>query len=228
MSRLAPQPGRDPHHLRRDHARASSWATLEGSVFHGAEPDENRWNIEAGPLDSYSGRLTLRPRPGSVQISAGHLEHPGPSRRKSDARHGRRPTKGDAGRLSRSRPPPAATASPTDGRVGSSEWTWKFAGCGFSGAASGADRNIYQLTHAPTARGCAGAADARLQRLIGTRATSSSGRRSRRARRRSDLLRLRLEIDSVYGKTPVVASLRADPLRRAHGRDGPRHVHEGH
>jgi hypothetical protein len=46
-------------------------------VFHGVEPDENRWNIEAGPLDSYSGRLTLRPAPGlSMQISAGHLEHP--------------------------------------------------------------------------------------------------------------------------------------------------------
>jgi hypothetical protein len=51
--------------------------TLEGSVFHGAEPDENRWNIQTGALDSYSGRLTSQPLPGfTVQVSAGHLTHP--------------------------------------------------------------------------------------------------------------------------------------------------------
>ena len=38
---------------------ASSTVTLEGSAFHGAEPDENRWNIQAGAIDSYSGRLTV-------------------------------------------------------------------------------------------------------------------------------------------------------------------------
>jgi hypothetical protein len=51
--------------------------TLEGSLFHGAEPDENRWNIEAGALDSYSGRLWIRPTPElSFQASVAHLEHP--------------------------------------------------------------------------------------------------------------------------------------------------------
>ena len=51
--------------------------TLEGSGFHGAEPDENRWNIQAGKIDSYSGRLIIRPLPGlSAQFSAGHLENP--------------------------------------------------------------------------------------------------------------------------------------------------------
>jgi hypothetical protein len=51
--------------------------TLEGSLFHGAEPDENRFNVEQGRLDSYSGRLTLRPAVGlSLQVSTGHLEHP--------------------------------------------------------------------------------------------------------------------------------------------------------
>ncbi len=55
----------------------ASIVTLEGSVFHGAEPDENRWNIEAGALDSYSGRLWIRPAPGlSLQASVAHLEHP--------------------------------------------------------------------------------------------------------------------------------------------------------
>ncbi len=35
--------------------------SLEGSVFHGAEPDEDRWDIESGKLDSASGRLWIRP-----------------------------------------------------------------------------------------------------------------------------------------------------------------------
>jgi hypothetical protein len=30
---------------------------IEGSVFHGREPDENRWDIDQGKIDSYSGRL---------------------------------------------------------------------------------------------------------------------------------------------------------------------------
>lgn len=52
-------------------AATASLVTLEGSVFHGAEPDENRFNVEAGRLDSYSGRLTVRPVPGlAPQVSA--------------------------------------------------------------------------------------------------------------------------------------------------------------
>jgi len=51
--------------------------SLEGSVFHGAEPDENRWNIQSGPLDSVSGRLRLRFAGGwSGQVSYGFLKHP--------------------------------------------------------------------------------------------------------------------------------------------------------
>lgn len=34
---------------------------LEVSGFHGREPDEFRWNIDAGKLDSWSTRLTLQP-----------------------------------------------------------------------------------------------------------------------------------------------------------------------
>lgn len=34
---------------------------VEGSAFNGREPDENRWNLDLGRLDSYSGRLTLAP-----------------------------------------------------------------------------------------------------------------------------------------------------------------------
>ena len=56
---------------------SSGIATLEGSAFHGAEPDENRWNIQAGAIDSYSGRLTVVPFDGwTVQVSGGHLTNP--------------------------------------------------------------------------------------------------------------------------------------------------------
>jgi hypothetical protein len=34
---------------------------LEGSVFNGREPDENRWGIDRIKLDSWSARLTLNP-----------------------------------------------------------------------------------------------------------------------------------------------------------------------
>lgn len=52
---------------------------LEGSLFNGREPDENRWNIDlrGRKLDSYSGRLTLNPT-GRVSFSGwyGRLESP--------------------------------------------------------------------------------------------------------------------------------------------------------
>jgi len=55
----------------------ASIVTVEGSIFHGAEPDENRWNLEAGALDSYSGRVWLRPTNElAIQLSVAHLEHP--------------------------------------------------------------------------------------------------------------------------------------------------------
>lgn len=61
--------------------------TLEGSAFHGREPDENRWDIEQGSIDSYSGRLWIRPTPAlSIQISSGHLEHPEKIERGSQTR----------------------------------------------------------------------------------------------------------------------------------------------
>ena len=50
---------------------------IEASGFHGAEPNENRWNIDKGAIDSWSTRLTFRPtRNWSTQFSAGHLNHP--------------------------------------------------------------------------------------------------------------------------------------------------------
>ena len=50
---------------------------VEGSIFRGAEPDENRKAIELGKLDSYSGRIWFTPTPNwTMQISYGHLTHP--------------------------------------------------------------------------------------------------------------------------------------------------------
>ena len=47
------------------------WVRLEASGFHGAEPDENRWNIDWGSMDSYSGRLSIFPTKNwMAQVSA--------------------------------------------------------------------------------------------------------------------------------------------------------------
>jgi hypothetical protein len=50
---------------------------LEASGFHGAEPGENRWIIQSGPIDSWSTRLWFFPsRNWAAQISLGRLAHP--------------------------------------------------------------------------------------------------------------------------------------------------------
>jgi hypothetical protein len=50
---------------------------LEGSRFNGREPDERRWNIETGPLDSTALRLSWNPTPNlSLQASWAHLVAP--------------------------------------------------------------------------------------------------------------------------------------------------------
>jgi len=50
---------------------------LEASGFHGREPDENRWHIEVGGVDSWSTRLTFAPTKDIVaQYSIGHLHSP--------------------------------------------------------------------------------------------------------------------------------------------------------
>ena len=52
-------------------------ARIEVSGFHGREPDENRWTISAGPIDSWSTRLTLNPAANwSGQYSIGRLHSP--------------------------------------------------------------------------------------------------------------------------------------------------------
>ncbi|MEA2329082.1 MAG: hypothetical protein QOE68_4041 [Thermoanaerobaculia bacterium] len=47
------------------------------SGFHGREPDEKRWDIDAGKIDSWAARVTFDPTPNwSAQLSTGHLKHP--------------------------------------------------------------------------------------------------------------------------------------------------------
>ncbi|MGH9750031.1 MAG: hypothetical protein ACRD6R_08925, partial [Candidatus Polarisedimenticolia bacterium] len=74
------------HHLQDSTHIASDVVTagwdhgtirFEASGFHGEEPDDERWNIDQGGIDSWSGRLTWRPSPRfAVQLSRGRLEEP--------------------------------------------------------------------------------------------------------------------------------------------------------
>ncbi len=51
--------------------------TIEGSAFHGHEPDERRWNIDGGKIDSWSTRLRLQPTDNlDLQVSTAHLTKP--------------------------------------------------------------------------------------------------------------------------------------------------------
>jgi len=55
------------------------WFKLEGSVFNGREPDENRYNFEAHRWNSRSARLSFAPNSNwSMQISYGLLRDPEP------------------------------------------------------------------------------------------------------------------------------------------------------
>jgi len=50
---------------------------LEGSAFRGREPDENRYDIETGKLDSASVRLSWNPtKDWALQVSRGHIASP--------------------------------------------------------------------------------------------------------------------------------------------------------
>jgi hypothetical protein len=50
---------------------------LEASAFNGREPNEERWSIQLGALDSWSGRASYAPgRNWTAQYSVGRLEHP--------------------------------------------------------------------------------------------------------------------------------------------------------
>jgi hypothetical protein len=51
--------------------------SVEGSAFHGAEPDEGRWDLDPGAIDSWSARVKLILGGGwSGQVSYGFLNEP--------------------------------------------------------------------------------------------------------------------------------------------------------
>jgi hypothetical protein len=53
------------------------WFKLEGSIFNGREPGENRYNFEANPWNSRSARLWFAPNSNwSMQVSHGFLKNP--------------------------------------------------------------------------------------------------------------------------------------------------------
>jgi hypothetical protein len=52
-------------------------ARIEASGFHGREPNEHRWQVQQGPIDSWSMRLTVQPGQNwSGQYSYGRLHSP--------------------------------------------------------------------------------------------------------------------------------------------------------
>lgn len=63
------------------------WLKLEGSIFNGREPDENRYNFEAHKWNSRSARLSLMPNSNwTMQVSYGFLRRPEASEPDTDIR----------------------------------------------------------------------------------------------------------------------------------------------
>jgi hypothetical protein len=53
------------------------WLRVEGSAFNGHEPNEQRWSIQLGALNSWSTRASIAPsRNWTAQFSIGKLGHP--------------------------------------------------------------------------------------------------------------------------------------------------------
>jgi hypothetical protein len=145
----------DSTHIAADVATVgltASIVTLEGSVFHGREPDENRWDIEQGRLDSWSGRLTVQPTSElSFQLSSGHLEHPesvepGNQTRSTASVTYQRATAGGFFATTAAAGRNQTLDGPEWGNL--LEWTWKFAGKNFLyGRLESVDRDFYELVN---------------------------------------------------------------------------------
>jgi hypothetical protein len=70
----------DSTHIASDVITAGltyKFARIEASGFHGREPDEFRWNIDSGKIDSWSSRFTIQPGQNwSAQYSFAQLASP--------------------------------------------------------------------------------------------------------------------------------------------------------
>lgn len=145
----------DATHIANDVASIglkASIFTIEGSVFRGREPDENRWDLEQGMPDSYSGRLWIRPTPElAFQVSVGKLEHPevveDGDQTRSTASVSYQRVVGE-GFLAVTA---AVGRNQTDEGTewgNTLEWTWKFARSNFLyGRVESVDRDVYELIH---------------------------------------------------------------------------------
>src|SRR5947209_2754641 len=53
------------------------WLRVEASGFYGSEPNENRWNVDWGAMNSWSARISAAPTQNwMAQFSAGRLTRP--------------------------------------------------------------------------------------------------------------------------------------------------------
>jgi hypothetical protein len=203
----------DSTHIAADVATVgltASVLTLEGSVFHGREPDENRWAIEQGRLDSWSGRLTVRPTPElSFQISLGHLEHPESAEPGNQTRSTASVTfqKATAGGFFAA----TAVAGRNQTRDGPEwgnllEWTWKFAGKNFLyGRLESVDRDFYELVNKRQRPANIPRERTRVQAgtLGYVRDVSSLGGVETGLGADATLYSFTSRLDSVYGRRPV-------------------------
>jgi hypothetical protein len=63
------------------------WLKLEGSIFNGSEPDENRYNFDAHKWNSRSARISIMPNQNwAIQTSYGFLRSPEASEPDTDIR----------------------------------------------------------------------------------------------------------------------------------------------
>ncbi len=56
-------------------ARRSQW-TVDASLFHGREPDEDRVRLDVGPLDSLAGRVAWQQGAWRTQVSSAKIHEP--------------------------------------------------------------------------------------------------------------------------------------------------------
>jgi hypothetical protein len=63
------------HGVLRTSIGVRAWR-LDGSWFHGQEPDEHRLDLDLGKLDSYAGRVSWTRGAWAAQLSAAHLTRP--------------------------------------------------------------------------------------------------------------------------------------------------------
>lgn len=145
----------DSTHISSDVVTAgltASVVTVEASAFHGREPDSHRWGIDQGSIDSYAGRIWVRPVEGlAMQVSAARREEPeeledGDQTRQTASVEYRRATAGGfvAAALIAGR-----NLAGEDVEWGNTlEATWKFARRNFVyGRVERVDRDLYELRH---------------------------------------------------------------------------------